>query len=115
MLGDKFNFGHLGALMKNAGKIESVMKEAQNKLASITVIGEAGAGAVKITMNAQHYVKDISIDDEIFKEEKIVLQELIVAALNDAAKKVEKEKEKLMSASNLIGDILNQVKEEKSE
>ena len=111
MLGDKFNLGNLGALMKNAGKIESMMKDAQNKLAMITVIGESGAGAVKITMNAQHFVKEIFIDDEILKEGKIILQELIAAAINDASQKIEKEKEKLMSSSNMISDIINKVKE----
>lgn len=107
------NLGNLGALMKNAGKIESMMKEAQQKLAMITVIGESGAGAVKITMNAQHFVKQIHIDDDILKEGKLILEELITAAINDATQKIEKEKEKLMSSQSMINDIISGVKEDK--
>lgn len=109
MFGDKFNLGGLGnlaGLLKNAGKMQEMMKEAQEKLAKIEVIGEAGAGAVIITMNAQNYVKAVHIDDAILKEDKIILQELIAAAINDAAQKIEKEKEKLIGA-NMLGGILS--------
>lgn len=108
MFKDKFNLGGLGnlaGLIKNAGKIQEVMKEAQDKLAKIEVTGEAGAGAVTIKMNAQNYVKEVCIDDTLLKEEKIILQELIAAAINDAAQKIEKEKEQLMGA-NMFGGLL---------
>lgn len=108
MFGDKFNLGglsNLAGLLKNASKIQEMMKEAQDKLAKIEVTGEAGAGAVTITMNAQNYAKSIHIDDEILKEEKMILQELITAAINDAAQKIEKEKEKLMGV-NMLGGML---------
>ena len=106
MFGDKFNLGGLGnlaGLIKNAGKIQDIMKEAQDKLAKIEVTGEAGAGAVTIKMNAQNYAKSVYIDDEILKEGKMILQELITAAINDAAQKIEKEKEKLMGANMFSG------------
>lgn len=106
---DKFNLGGLGniaSLMKNAGKIQEMMKEAQEKLAKIEVIGEAGAGAVSIKMNAQNYASAVHIDDDILKEEKIILQDLIAAAINDATQKIEKEKEKLVGA-NMLGGILS--------
>lgn len=107
MFGDKFNLGGLAGLMKNAGKIQEMMKEAQEKLARIEVIGEAGAGAVKITMNAQGYAKKVCIDDEILKEDKTVLQDLVAGAINDAAQKIEKEKEGMIgNAGNLFGDAL---------
>lgn len=104
---DKLNgLGNLAGLMKNAGKIKDMMKEAQEKLAKIEVIGESGAGAVRIKMNAQNYAKEVLIDDEILKEEKIILQDLVAAAINDAAQKIEKEKEKLVGA-NMLGGILS--------
>ncbi len=98
--------GNLASLMKNAGKIQDMMKEAQEKLAKIEVVGESGAGAVKIRMNAQNYAKEVVIDDDILKEEKIILQDLIAAAINDAAQKIEKEKEKLVGA-NMLGGMLS--------
>ena len=98
--------GGLANLMKNAGKIQDMMKDAQEKLSKIEVIGESGAGAVKIKFNAQNYAKEVSIDDEILKEGKIILQDLIAAAINDGAQKIEKEKEKLVGA-NMLGGMLS--------
>ncbi|OGT25915.1 MAG: nucleoid-associated protein, YbaB/EbfC family [Gammaproteobacteria bacterium RIFCSPLOWO2_02_FULL_42_14] len=105
MFGDKLNLGNLASLMKNAGKIQDMMKEAQEKLKKIEVLGESGAGAVKIIFDAQNYAKSVTIDDEILKENKEVLQELITAAINDGAKKIEKEKEKLVGNA---GGLLNE-------
>lgn len=106
MFGDKLGgLGNIAGLLKNAGKIQEMMKEAQEKLAKIEVIGEAGAGAIKIKMNAQNYAKEVFIDDDILKEEKIILQDLIASAINDATQKIEKEKEKLIGA-NMLGGMM---------
>ncbi len=100
MLGDKFNFGNI---MKSAKKMQDMMEKAQEELAKIEVTGEAGAGAVKIIMNARHYVKDVSIDNEILNESKEVLEELIAAAINDGTQKVEEvAKSKMMDAGKLF-------------
>lgn len=108
-------FGKLGDianLMKNAGKIEGMMKEAQEKLSKIEALGEAGAGAVQVKLNAQGYALSVTIDDEILKEDKIILQDLIAAAINDAAQKIEKEKEKMVSGAGLMNGIMSGSKEE---
>ena len=100
MLGDKFNFGNL---MKNAKKMQEMMEKAQGELAKVEVKGEAGAGVVKITMNARHYVKAVNIDSDILKESKDVLEELIAAAINDASQKVEEvTKSKMMDAGQIF-------------
>ncbi len=101
MFGDKFN---LGSLLKNAKKIQEMMTETQAELAKVEVTGEAGAGAVKIVMTAQHLVKSLSLDDEILKEEKSVIEQLILAAINNAGEKVQKiTQDKMMGASKLFG------------
>jgi hypothetical protein len=103
MFGDKLNFG---SLLKNAKKMQQMMEETQGELANIEVTGEAGAGAVTTVMTARHYVKNISIDDEILKEDKSIVEDLIAAAINDAAAKVEKiTQEKMMGASKLFGGM----------
>lgn len=100
MFGGKLGgLGDIASLMKNAGKIKEMMEEAQQKLAKIEVIGESGAGAVKVKMNAQGYALGVVIDDEILKEDKAILSDLIAAAINDAAKKIEKEKEGMLSGA----------------
>ena len=103
MFGDKLNFG---SLLKNAKKMQQMMEQTQGELASIEVTGESGAGAVKVTMTARHVVKNINIDDEIFKEDKSIVEDLVAAAINDAASKVEKiTQEKMMDASKLFGGM----------
>lgn len=113
MFGDKLGgLGNLASLLKNAGKIEGMMKEAQEKLAKIEVIGEAGAGVVQVKMNAQGYALGVMIDDSILKEDKAIVQDLIAAAINDAAKKIEKEKEKMVSAAGLMSGMMSGANDE---
>ncbi len=110
MLGDKFN---LGSLMKNAKKMQDMMERAQGELAKIEVVGESGAGAVKVTMTARYFVTRLEIDDEIIKESKEILQDLIAAAVNDATQKVEEvTKSKMMDAGKLLGAVDDEQSEE---
>ncbi len=91
------NLGGLGNLMKNAGKIQEMMKEQQAELEKIQVTGEAGAGDVRLTMTAKHNVTKLEISDDIMKEDKAIVEDLIVAAINDANSKVEKVTQEKMS------------------
>lgn len=103
MFGDKLNFG---ALLKNAKKMQQMMEETQGELEKIEVTGEAGAGAVKVVVSAKHVVKSIDIEDDILKEDKTILQDLIIAAINDATAKAEKiTQDKMMDASKLFGGM----------
>lgn len=102
MLDGNLNFS---SLMENA---KEMMGKAQEKLAKITVTGEAGAGMVKITMTAKRVTTDIHLDDELLTEDKSVVIDLLKAALNDANSKIEKvTREDVMSIGNLLGDVGN--------
>jgi len=81
--------GGIGQLMKQAQEMQANMKKAQEEMASITVVGESGAGAVQITMTCQHQVQAVEIDDAMIGDDKEMLEDLIVAAFNDAIRKVE--------------------------
>ena len=65
------------------------MKAMQDKLASIEVEGQSGAGMVKIIMTCRHDVKRVSIDDSLIGDDKEMLEDLIAAAVNDAVRKAE--------------------------
>ena len=97
MVGGKFD---LNDLMKNA---KSLMDKAQDKLSKITADGESGAGLVKITINAQHEVIKLSLEDELLKEPKDVIEDLIRAAINDANHKINKAtQENMLSMSDML-------------
>ena len=80
----------IGQLMKQAQEMQANMKKAQEEMASISVVGESGAGMVRIKMTCQHQVQGVEIDDNLFDDDKDMLEDLIVAAFNDALRKVEK-------------------------
>jgi DNA-binding YbaB/EbfC family protein len=82
--------GGIGQLMKQAQQMQADMQKAQAEMASLSVVGESGAGMVKVTMTCQHQVQSVEIDDTIIGDDKEMLEDLIVAAFNDAQRKVEK-------------------------
>ena len=81
--------GGLGGLMKQAQKLQEDLQQAQNELATMEVVGEAGAGMVTVTMTGRHDVRSVRIDAELMAEDKEMLEDLIAAAVNDAVHKVE--------------------------
>ena len=81
--------GGIGQLMKQAQEMQANMKKAQEEMASLTVTGESGAGVVRITMTCQHQVQSLEIDESLVGDDKEMLEDLVVAAFNDALRKVE--------------------------
>ena len=81
--------GGIGQLMKQAQKMQEQMQQAQEDMAKELVTGESGAGMVRITMSCRHEVKGVEIDDSLFGDDKEMLEDLIVAAFNDAVRRVE--------------------------
>jgi DNA-binding YbaB/EbfC family protein len=81
---------NIGKLLKEAQKAQARMAEAQAKLDAVEIVGAAGGGMVQITMNGKGEVKRVKIDPSLAVPSDIeVLEDLIVAAGNDARAKVE--------------------------
>jgi DNA-binding YbaB/EbfC family protein len=81
--------GGLGALMKQAQQMQENMKRMQDELALIEIEGQSGAGLVKVTMTCKHVVKKVSIDPSLLGEDKDMLEDLVMAAVNDAVQKAD--------------------------
>ena len=77
-------------LLTQAKKIQDRMKETQEVLKKIEVEGVSGASAVKIVMNGEGEIKKIFLGDNLLKESKEIVEDLIVAAHNDAKSKLKK-------------------------
>ena len=82
--------GGIGQLMKQARQMQADMQKAQEEMAELTVTGESGAGLVRITMSCKHQVQALEIDDSLVGDDKEMLEDLIIAAFNDAIRRVEK-------------------------
>ena len=81
---------NLGALMKQAQEMQSKMAEMQARLAEAEVVGTAGAGMVNVTVNGKGEVRNITIDPGLTTGEEVeILEDLLVAAFNDARAKVD--------------------------
>jgi DNA-binding YbaB/EbfC family protein len=80
--------GGLGNLMRQAQQMQENMQKAQAELAELEVTGEAGGGMVKLVVNGRHEAKRIQIEPKLFGEDKEMLEDLVVAAINDAVRKI---------------------------
>ena len=77
-------------MMKKAQEMQKKMQEMQNSLSNLEVEGTSGGGMVKVIMNCKNEVKKIDVDPSVIKQDdKIMMEDLIVAALNDAKSKAE--------------------------
>ena len=81
--------GGLGNIMKQAQQMQENMQKAQDELAQMEITGESGGGLVKITMTGKHEARRVEIDDSLVGEDKDMLEDLVAAAINDAAHKIE--------------------------
>ncbi len=104
-------FGNMGDMMGLMGKMKDLqarMKEAQEQLSTLTESAESGAGLVRVTVNGQKKVVNLQIDADLIKpEDKEMLQDLVIAAVNKALDTIEpKIKEHLQkSTEGLLPNI----------
>ena len=78
------------ALMRQAQDMQKKMQQAQEELANVAFEGSAGGGMVKATLTGDGVAKNLSIDESLMdKSEKDILEDLVVAAFNDAKSKVD--------------------------
>tara|TARA_B100000073_G_C23702013_1_gene560752 strand:- start:209 stop:526 length:318 start_codon:yes stop_codon:yes gene_type:complete len=75
-------------IIDKAKELEAKMKESQEKIKNIRVEGVAGNNSVKVTLDGEGEMQKIEISDEILKEKKFIIEDLILAAHNNAKSKV---------------------------
>lgn len=88
--------GQLAGLMKQAQQMQENMRKAQEQLAMVEVEGQSGAGLVKAVVTCRNEVKRVSIDPSLLADDKDMLEDLVVAALNDALRKAEQTSQERM-------------------
>ena len=90
--------GGMGNIMKQAQQMQDKMQKAQEELQSIEVIGESGAGMVKVTMTCNHNVRRVEIDPSLMEDDKEMIEDLVAAAINDAVRRVQTTSQEKMSS-----------------
>lgn len=82
--------GNMQAMLKQAQKMQQELQQAQEEAKSITAEGSAGGGMVKVVANGDNQIVSITIEKEVVDPEDIdMLQDLVVAACNEALKRVQ--------------------------
>ena len=84
-------------MMKQAQEIQGRMQQMQDELAALEVSGQSGAGLVKITLNGKGEMRSVKIDRSRMKPDDVeIVEDLVLAAFQDAKGKVESEMQKRM-------------------
>ena len=91
--------GGLGGMMKQVQQMQAKMAEMQAQLESAEIEASAGGGMVKVVVNGKNQIRSITIDKEVVNPDDVeMLQDLIVAALNQAHEKSQELQQQQMSS-----------------
>ncbi|MEE8149303.1 MAG: YbaB/EbfC family nucleoid-associated protein [candidate division Zixibacteria bacterium] len=92
------NKGNIGQMLKQMQQLQSKMQEVQTELESTEVEASSGGGMVKVVANGKNEIMSVVIDPEVVDKEDVeMLQDLIVAAVNQAREKVQEMQSEKMS------------------
>tara|TARA_B100001175_G_scaffold304705_1_gene300999 strand:- start:670 stop:987 length:318 start_codon:yes stop_codon:yes gene_type:complete len=91
-------------ILNKAKELESKMKESQKKIKNISVTGISGGNAIKITLNGEGELINLDISPQILKEDKVIIEDLIKAAHNNAKQQLKsKTSEEISKATGEFG------------
>ncbi|HMM71014.1 MAG TPA: YbaB/EbfC family nucleoid-associated protein [Rhodocyclaceae bacterium] len=79
----------LAGLMKQAQQMQENMKRVQDELAQLEVEGQSGAGMVRVVMTCKHEARRITIEPSLLQEDREMLEDLLVAAINDCVRRID--------------------------
>ena len=71
-------------ILDKAKELEAKMKESQEKIKEIKAEGISGSNSVKVVLNGENEILQLNLSDEVMKEDKIVIEDLIIADYNNA-------------------------------
>jgi DNA-binding YbaB/EbfC family protein len=90
--------GALGQIMRQAQEVQEKLRRAQEEVARMEITGESGAGMVKVTLDGRHQARKVEINPAALGEDKEFLEDLVAAAINDAAQKLDAATKEKMSS-----------------
>ena len=94
-----FPKGGMGNIMKQAKEMQAKMAKAQEEVKLLNDEATSGGGLVKVCINGEKEITSISIDDEVLKEDKEVIEDLIIVAVNQAINNISKKIEDTMNVA----------------
>ena len=92
-------------ILNKAKELEAKMKESQEKMKNIQAEGISGSNSVKVILNGENEMIKINLSDEVMKEDKVIIEDLIVAAHNNAKSELKSKTSEELSKSTSGFDI----------
>lgn len=101
------NKGNMAQLLKQARDVQKKIEEVQSELDDLTIDGDSGGGMVKVVVNGKQQLLELNIDQEALREDKELLEDLIISAVNNALTKSLEESQNRMNAvtGNMLGGM----------
>ena len=103
-----FNKSNMSKMLKQAQDVQKQIENVQNELDQLNINGESGGGMVKATVNGKMELLELSLQDDIFQEDKELVEDLIISAVNNAMTKAQEESQSRMNA--VTGGMLGNMK-----
>ena len=92
-------------ILDKAKELESKMKESQEKIKNIQAKGTSGSNSVKVMLNGENEMIKINLSEEVMKEDKVIIEDLIIAAHNNARSELKLKTSEEISKSTSGFDI----------
>ncbi len=102
-----FNKGNMASLLKQAQEMQQKIQAVQAELDDLIVEAEAGGGMVKVVANGKMEILELTIAEEAIAEDKELLEDLVISAVNNAISKSQEESQKRMGSvtGNMLGGL----------
>ena len=103
-----FTKGNMAKMLKQAQDVQKKIENVQSELDDLHINGESGGGLVKATVNGKMELLDISLQADILEEEKDMIEDLIISAVNNALAKAQEESQNRMNS--VTGGLMSGMK-----
>ena len=102
-----FNKGNMAQLLKQARDVQKKIEEVKNELDDLTIEANSGGGMVKVVVNGKQQILELTIEPDAIKEDKELLEDLIISAVNNALSQSLEESQNRMNAvtGNMLGGM----------
>ena len=94
-----FDKGNMSKMLKQAQEVQKQIENIQYELNDLHITGESGGGMAKATVNGKMELLDLNLQDDILQEDKDMIEDLIISAVNNALSKAQAESQSRMNSA----------------
>ena len=100
--------GNMSKLLKQAQEMQTQIEEVQSQLSDMVIDAESGGGMVSVKVNGKQEILELNIDNDALKEDKEILEDLIISAMNKGLSKAQSESQNKMNS--ITGGMMSGMK-----